>query len=305
MPSKIREFRIGHIRGAGITNLVLDVVREMGFDEAEGIRLKAIQGSMEELDQGLASGSMDMIRRGPDSDMVASVAQGGSIKVVATVANKPVGDLVVCPQCHSIAELRGKQLAVIHPRLGTTVFLRHLLWQHGLGNEDCVLVTIGETPLRYEALKSGRVSGTILLPPQSWQAKKEGFRVLASLPECYPLAITTSFQVNQLVAKQKRRDVVSFLRALVRAHRWVYAPENMQSLLAVLEGKGMTPEQAQRDYTFNIENKGLARDCVVDLSAIEQMVDLLTDIGELKRPAPHADYFVDSSYLEEALAGLD
>lgn len=300
----VREFRLGHIRGPGIMALLLAVAQEK-FCPAEGIGLSIVPCSMEALDEGLASGSLAMVRRGPDSDMVASMARGGNIKVVAAVANRPIGDLVVCPQCRSLLELRGKSLAVIHPRLGSTVFLRHLLWQNGLGAKDYTLDTIGETPLRYDALKLGRVTGAMLSPPESWRAKQEGFRVLASLLHSYQAGVTTSFQVNQAFAQPRRSEVVGFLRGLARAHRWVYDPGNKQEVLDGLQAQGCTREEAQRHYSFFIGGKVLSRDCLVDMYAMEQMVDLLTDIGELKRPAPHADYFVDTSYLEEALADLD
>lgn len=302
--SGMPKFALGYIRGPGIMAMVLAIAQER-FCPAEGIELSTVHCTMEALDEGLATGALTMVRRGPDSDMVASIAHGGSIKVVATVANRPIGDFVVCPQCRSLLEVRGKALATIHPRLGSTAFLRHLLWQSGLGAKDYTLDTIGETPLRYNALKSGRVAGALLSPPESWQAKREGFRVLASLPQCYPAAITTSFQVNQAFALRRRSEVVAFLRALVRAHRWVCDAANKDAVLDSLQVQGCTREEAQRHYALFIGTKVLARDCSVDMSALEQVVDMLTDIGELKRPAPHAGYFVDTSYLEAALSGLD
>jgi len=299
-----REFRLGYIRGPGIMALVLDVAQENDFFKTEGVRVRLVRCTMEELDEGLASGSLDMVRRGPDADMVNSLARGGTIKVVAAVANRPVGELVTHPNYRSLTDLRGKSLAVIHPRLGSTAFLRHLLWQSGVNSRDYTLDTAGGTPQRYVALTSGRVAGAMLSPPEAWQAKQDGFRVLASLPICYPAAISTSFQVDCATAERRRGVVVGFLRALVRAHRWVYSPENNQAVLAGLQRLGYTRQQAHKDYAFFIGSRVLASDCAVSKAAMEQMVDLLTDIGELRRPAPNPGYFVDSSFLEDAVAEL-
>src|SRR5262245_43406140 len=77
-------------------------------------------------------------------------------------------------------DLRGKLVAVASLRGSTIVASRFALQKMGLdADKDFNFIQIGGTPERLTALRTGRIQATLLSPPASLIAQREGLNVLA------------------------------------------------------------------------------------------------------------------------------
>src|SRR5258706_49054 len=168
-------------------NWPLWVGEEKGFFAAEGIEMKLTPtpNSVFQM-QNLAAGKFDIAFSTIDNVVAYDEGQGE-----APLAEPPdffafMGGqfgavrLVTQPDIKSIAELKGKSLAVDAATTGYAFVLRKILQQGGLAESDYELERLGGTAARAEALMQGKTAGTILTSPLEIVPEARGYRRLAN-----------------------------------------------------------------------------------------------------------------------------
>jgi ABC-type nitrate/sulfonate/bicarbonate transport system substrate-binding protein len=108
-------------------------------------------------------------------------------------------------------------------------------------------VALGEAPVRAQALRSGIVQAVAVSSPFALALKGEGFHILAG-PQDVELALPTSgIAVSNRVLQQNPPLVKRAVRALLKAHRFVF--ENKREVVPLmLRWLEQTPEVADRSY---------------------------------------------------------
>src|SRR5262245_5277735 len=88
--------------------------------------------------------------------------------------------LMAAKEIRTAQDLKGKILGVASLSGSAIVATRHALGKIGLhADKDIKFIQIGGTPDRLIALRTGRIQATLLTPPTSLAAQKEGFNLLA------------------------------------------------------------------------------------------------------------------------------
>jgi NitT/TauT family transport system substrate-binding protein len=149
--------------------------------------------------------------------MSSARLQGADPVMIAGVQDTLEDRLIVRPNIKSVNELKGKRIGVF--RFGSASHLRFLyvLSRFGLTERDVTLLQVGDTPERLIALSAGSIDGTLLSPPDHFEALRLGGKVLLNLRD-----FNVPFQGTGLVTTQrllaKRRDVAKrFLKSYVEA----------------------------------------------------------------------------------------
>ena len=128
-----------------------------------------------------------------EPDLVAVMGvDGGFLSVVAA---KSIGTL---------ADLRGKTLAVDSLNTGFAFVLRELLQTNGIADRDVTFVRGGATDLRFRGLLAGAYDATLLRTPFDILAAERGFRVVATAESLGPY-LGTSGMVRRSWARATRR----------------------------------------------------------------------------------------------------
>src|SRR5690606_18345700 len=94
--------------------------------------------------------------------------------------------LVVQGNIKSYADLKGKTLTVDAMTTGFAFVLRKMLERNGVAESDVNFERAGGVMQRWEALKAGQHTGTLLLTPFDLLAEKVGLRVLQSAMDIFP-----------------------------------------------------------------------------------------------------------------------
>src|SRR5215470_775074 len=209
--SRLKKVRLAIPSPSG-SNMPAIVARDLGFYRQEGFETEIIIVMRASLSvQALVAGSVDFT--GTPGATVAAAVQGIKVSVVMAYSNKPLYDLVVRPEISSYAELKGKIFGLGSLTGFAYDIPRLMLSRNGVDpKQDIKMISIGTTGDRWTALKANSIQATLLEPPYTFIADKEGFRRLDYSGDYYQTlfgALTTSEQK----IKSEPDEVSRFVKA--------------------------------------------------------------------------------------------
>jgi ABC-type nitrate/sulfonate/bicarbonate transport system substrate-binding protein len=218
-------------------------------------------------------------------------------------------ELIAQPDIKSIKDLRGKTLIVDAPNTAYALQLKKILLLHGLqAGRDYEIKAYGATPQRLVAMREHKeYAGSMLGPPTSILAKREGFASLGSIQELIgPYQAAGDF-VQRKWAAEHRDTLINYLAAIIEAQRWVMAPVNKQQVIELLVKEShLSADVAAETYELSMTRPGgYAKDARLDLEGFQNVLKLRAEIeGQWGGHPPSPDKYYDPSYYESALAKL-
>jgi len=296
---------------AGGWNLPLWAAQRQGFFEQQGLVVElSYTPSSGALVDGLIAGRYDIALAAIDNLVAYQEGQGDGAPLrdpdLVAVMGVDNGFLsvVATAAVASIADLRGKKVAVDSPNTGFAFVLRELLQRSGVGEGDVTVVRGGATEQRYAGLLAGTFDATLLRTPFDILAAEHGFRVVASADSLGPYLGTSGF-VRRSWASGHEAALVGFLRAYRNAMRWLVEPANRGAAEALLVAnvRDMTPQVARRAAETLLAERGLLRDLEIDPAALATVLALRAKYGRPQRALGDASRYVDDSYRARAIAG--
>jgi NitT/TauT family transport system substrate-binding protein len=281
------------------TSIPYFIAEEKKFYAAEGLDVDTIvAGSTAGVLHQLAAGSLNMAQAATDQTLRA-ILRGAPIRIVAGATSKAEFRMVAAKGTRSWAELRGKTISVGGLTDVTLYFLRVMARKNGLADHDYDLVYSGSTPNRFAQLLSGAVAGTILTNPQDFAALQQGFVDLGRVAQYLPHWAQNNILADTRWAAAHRAEVLAFLRAYIRATRYLYDPANRADVIAIFAQYTRTSREiAALTYDLYVRDQVVAPDAVLFADGIAANIDALVAMGELAAPAALAR-FIDPSFLAE------
>jgi ABC-type nitrate/sulfonate/bicarbonate transport system substrate-binding protein len=276
------------------------IAQEKKYYEAEGLDVDTvIAGSANGVLQQLAAGSLNIGQAATDQTMRA-IQRGAPIRIIAGAASNAPFRLVAAKGTTSWGELKGKTISVGGLTDVTLYFLRVMARKNGLADRDYDLLYGGGTPNRFAQLASGAVAAAMLTNPVDFVALEQGFVDLGSVPQYLPNWAQNNILTDTRWAAQHRALVVAFLRAHIRATKYIYAPANRDDVVAILAKHTRTaPQVAAATYDLYIRQQVIAREAALFEDGIKANFDALIAMGDLTAPPPLTG-FIDGSFLAEA-----
>ncbi len=281
------------------------VAKEKGFYKNEGLDPEIIVMNRDDLIlQALVS---DSIQFGNMTlPLLVNVRQRGltDIKLIAGSFNGTTYSLIALPKYTKLEELKGARLAVSSFAAGSTQMMSYVLKRKGLiYPRDYSLFSVGGSTARWLALQSKQVDAAVLAEPLSIIAVEQGFNNLGDAYKLLPDYQLAGVSIKEEWAKKNRALVVRFLKALVSGFRWLHErrDEAIASLPKMTHLKSEYVPGAWETYT---KYQIWPRNGRVNLKGVQTVIEIMSEEGNLKKPLPKPEDIVDSSYLEEALAGL-
>src|SRR6266540_7474105 len=186
------------------------IYRKHGFD-VENIQV----GSSATVVQSLIAGEVSFAHVGA-VPVVAAVASGIDLKIVAVFINRFNYVMVTLPDLQKPQDLKGKTLAISRLGSGDEFATREALRRWGLDpDKDVRLLQVGLTMARLAALQGRHVQASLLSPPQIVEVQRMGLNVMADLTD-----LDVEYAHYTLVTKgslivENRPFVDRFMRAYV------------------------------------------------------------------------------------------
>jgi NitT/TauT family transport system substrate-binding protein len=274
------------------------VTYEKGFFSKYGlnVRLVLVEGGSRTA-QTLASGDVALAQMA-GAGVIQSNLRGADIVMIAGILNTMNYQFIVDKNIQRPDQLKGKALAVSRYGSSSDFAVRFALDKYGLVPEkDVRILEIGTQPDRFSALESGRVQGVMLEVPQSLQAKKMGFRVLANLKMLGLEYQHTGLATTRALIKSQPDLVRNVMKAYVEGIHY-YKTHRQESLTVLAKYLKTNNADALKEIHEDI---GLALVPTKPYPTLKGIDAILREVAGKEHEAKTArpEQFVDVSFVKE------
>ena len=293
-------------------NWGLYVGRDKGFFAEQGIAIE-MQGTPNSVTQmtDFSQGKFDIAMTAVDN-VVAYVEGQGEAPIgpqgdFMAVMGSDSGflSLVTSASVAGIEGLAGKTLSVDAMTTGYAFVLYEIMRRNGLDKAkgDYQIVRAGGMVQRWNALREGRHSATLLSAPYNIIAKNAGFTELAKATDVIGPYQGNVAAVRRSWARQNRNKVIGFIRGYRRSIAWLYEPAKRAEAIEILRRNlpQMTQEIAQASHAELLDPlRGFFRHCDIDRAGLACVLDLRSRYGLPARPLNDPGKYCDLSYARDA-----
>lgn len=286
----------------GVQNLPMFAAQAKGLYAKRGLKvdLKFTPNS-DELRNGLAEGRYQIAHSAVDNAFALKDKANVDIAVVSGGDNS-FNHLFVQPEINSLADLKGKTVAVDAINTAYAFQLYEMLRQKGLNKGDYEVKPVGGTTARLEALtKDKNMAAAMLNPPFSVRAEKAGLKDMGTAAAALGAYQGTSAFVLRAWGKANADTLVKYLEAYVEGLRWSFDPKNKAEAIGLLVERLKLPEDIVAASYENTKD-GFSRDGEINIEGVKNVLKLRAQFEGGTPAAP--ENYLDLSYYQKARAGL-
>jgi len=200
--------------------MTFPLAQKRGFLKEEGIEAEIIRISAAAGRAALSGGEVDY-STGIGGTAIGGALSGIPIRVVACFVPAPVLALVSRPEYKTVQALKGKTVAVLIAG-GVAHFAARAIARHfGLDAEkELKYLAVGPPDARYAALSQGLVEAAVLGPPLDFEARKQGFNILARANDIFVFP-ETGLVTSVKKIQEKPDEIKRVIRAGIKANRYI------------------------------------------------------------------------------------
>jgi NitT/TauT family transport system substrate-binding protein len=275
--------------GAGYSDLY--TAQDYGIFAKHGLNVKLTRlNDSSQLVAGLASNSVQ-IGVGVAADTAAAIMKGADLKYVAMSEPHYNLEMWASPDMKSVADLKGKKVAITSPGSESDFGLTALLQANGLKREDVTAVFVKGVPAEVAALGSGAVSAILTQPPNGTESREKGAHRLAALSNMpFPLG---AYTVQSKYLQNNREVVKRFVAAEAEALQYIRGHKN-ETVKSIQKYSGVqSTDLAAYAYDFFLDV--WAKTPVVDEQVIKQAFAEAAANAKTTAPADVTKY-IDNSF---------
>ena len=192
------------------------VAQEAGLFKKHGLDASLKLLNVQVASQALVAGEVDVISVGPD--LVNARLQGVPVKYIGATLQRFIFQLWGVKGLNSIAELKGKTIAVTTPRTSTEIATREALKKTGtISDKDVSFLYVQTIPAVLTALLSGKTSAGTLSAPNTLKARDAGLTLLLDIAQANVPGLHLAYGATERVIKANPNSLYAFLKAVAEA----------------------------------------------------------------------------------------
>jgi ABC-type nitrate/sulfonate/bicarbonate transport system substrate-binding protein len=286
----------------GMQNLPMFAAQAKGFFAKRelGVDLKFTPNS-DELRNGLAEGRYQIAHSAVDNAFALKDKANVDIAVVLG-GDDSFNRLVVQPEINSLADIKGKTVAVDAVNTAYAFQLYEMLRQKGLNKGDYEVKPVGGTSQRLDAMtKDKTYAAAMLNPPFSMRAEKAGLKTIDTAANALGAYQGSSAFVLRSWGAANGDTVVKYVQAYIEGLRWMLEPKNKAEAVALLVERLKLPEDVA-SQAYDATLKGFQKDGALDMDGVRNVLKLRAQFEGGTPAAP--EKYIDLSYYRKALAGM-
>jgi ABC-type nitrate/sulfonate/bicarbonate transport system substrate-binding protein len=243
--------------------------------------------------QQLAAGSLDIVAVNGLAEPLHAVEKGAPVAIMRIIGQTPNYVMIGVPAVKTLADLKGKTIAIGGLRDINKIFLDRVMAPTGLKDSDYDIIVIGATGARFAALQSGAIDATMLVPPFNVSAVKRGFTALGLVKDYAQDLPQTGMQVSQRWAKANMKEAREINAAVDEAVAWFYKAEHRAEAIDILTeaSKGDRDEIAE-SYDFLVAIDFFAHTSAIHTRPLENMMRDMVALKDMSKIIPTASLVV-------------
>lgn len=290
-----------------LANLAQYAALAQGYYTKRGLDIDLVgTPNSDETREGLAQGRYQIAHGGVDN-AVAQVENDKTDLFIVMGGNNGFNSLIVQPEIHSYADLRGKTFAVDSPSTAFAILLYKMLDLKGVKRDEYMVKAVGGSPQRFQAVsKDKSYAGAILNPPFTLLAQDAGLRELDAATDVIGPYQSDGGWVLRSWATANADTLVRYIAANIEGMRFALNPANTAAMSAIVAGRlKLSPEMAARSMRFVLDKKGFAPDAKFDMEGFRNALKLRAEVlGTWGGTPPAPEKYLDLTYYQRALASL-
>jgi NitT/TauT family transport system substrate-binding protein len=210
-----RNFTISYTQASGAFT-TLWVAQEAGLFKKHGLEATFKVLNSQVAAQALVAGEVDVISTGPD--LVNMRLQGAPVKYIGGTLQRFIFQLWGAKGLNSLAELKGKTIAVTTPRTSTEIATRESLKKTGvISDKDVSFLYLQTIPAILTAVLGGKTSAGTLSAPNTLKARDSGLTLLLDIAQTNVPGLHLAYGTTERSIKSNPNSLYAFLKAVAEA----------------------------------------------------------------------------------------
>jgi ABC-type nitrate/sulfonate/bicarbonate transport system substrate-binding protein len=287
-----------------VSALQFYVAQRKGFFAREGINLEmvSIEGGAANMMVALDKGSVDVTRTATPY-LIQAVLKGSEGVAIAGETATPIYSLIVKPEIKTFADLKGKTVGLSLAIDTISISTRKLMALNGIQEGSFKVKELVGTPARADCLRKGECDAVPLGQPEDFILMNQGYGRLGVSTDVMPNFQFTVSAVRRSWGEKNKDALVRYVRGLAGAYRFMRDPANREEVVKIiLDTTGTSEDIARKTLALYFEpDRGVVpKQGELDLKGLGQVIQFMSEAGELKPQLPSAEKFVDLQYLRAA-----
>jgi len=282
--SAAESWRHGIVQPKGDAGFVT-MVKEGGFAERQGLDLTLAPLQNDALlVKALLAGEIDSYQAGTSATLIAA-SRGAKLAILGCSWTGLPQSLFVRAGIGSVADLKGKSLAISAPGAQADLLARVLLLREGMEADEVRFVDMGSDADRFKALESGKVDAAISSLEFAGEARRAGLVSLVPAGEIAPDFVRFCEVTSAERLQTSRDSVVRFLAADIAAHRYALAHRDAEiALTRKMIDLPPEDERAAAMFDFVAHSRAVDANLALPAQKLAWMQDLLVKAGNIAKP---------------------
>ena len=277
------------------STFALIIAQKEGYFKEEGLNVELLSIRGEIAIRTTLAGDVDFFTNAGSA--LAAAVRGVSVRLVTVFQDKPGWDLIASPEIKSVAQLRGKNIAIMSPEGSLAVVAREILRKNGIDpTKDVNLVVMGGDEVRFPALQTKSISATLFNTAMSLRAQKEGFSKLANASE-YANLIEGGLATSQDKIKQGPDKMFRFVRASLKGLNY-YVTKREAAIKYMMDNLRMKDRELVSSI-YDIQTRLVLKQGFTDDKVLQSMIEDMKRTTKVQRDIKVADIF-DLSFVKKA-----
>ena len=211
-------WRHGLIKAKSDAGIFL-MVTTRDFAKKQGLELKISEFKDDQIAlKALIAGELDSFEGGPQGVFTAD-SKGGDVRILGCHWVVVPHGIYAKTSIKSVADLKGKQIAVSAPNSMPDMLARAALAKFGVADKDVKLAAVGGDKDRYQALVGGVVEAAVVSNEYQPVAPKD-VHLLVAGRDAVPNFVRVCMMTSAKILAAKGDDAVRFLAAEMSALRF-------------------------------------------------------------------------------------
>jgi NitT/TauT family transport system substrate-binding protein len=237
------------------------------------------------------------ITQADGSASVAASAAGVDVVMIASFLNTFPYSLVSLPEIKTVEQLKGGKIAISRFGSATDLSVKMALSKVGLNSEkDVTLLQIGAQTARVAALQSKNVQATIITPPFTLTARKQGYNTLIDMAQLNIPYQLTALVTSRAFIKSQPDLVMAVMRSLAEGVHF-YKTQKEASIKILSKYLQTTDRDALEETYREVSLKVVPDKPYPTLAGIQTILDELA-VKNPKLKAAKPEDFVDMSFVK-------
>lgn len=229
------------------------------------------------------------------NEVVYSHDSGQNVKIFWCISKGMSYQFYAKSTIKTMADLRGKKIGISRYGAMSDFVVRYVVRQYGMDPErDVSILQVGDINTRFAAMKSGAIDATILDPPLTSMASREGFNMLEDVTKFLPDWPYEVMYAKGDYLKENSEIVKKFLKSYKKAIEFSKKDQEgaIQALLKIVP---YNKSDALDAYNYFI--KSFPDDGSIALGGLKMSIE--EDFKEKRIKAQYPpEAVVDNSFIE-------